>query len=105
MTHVAVIAICNPISDAPCELGMLARIAKDQLDLVARPSLGLEESGEFAPARISQMISQMISLNLACDLRQTLETQGYFAHLCHADRGTQWVTAKMRICGLVLTAA
>ena len=50
-------------------------------------------------------ISQMISLNLACDLRQTLETQGYFAHLCHADRGTQWVTAKMRICGLVLTAA
>ena len=50
-------------------------------------------------------ISQMICLNLACDLRQTLETQGYFAHLCHADRGTQWVTAKMRICGLVLTAA
>jgi len=44
------------------------------------------------------------SLVVARDLRQTPEQQGYFAHSCHADRGTPWVTAKIAICGSVLTA-
>ena len=50
-------------------------------------------------------ISQMTSPVLACDLRYTLEKQGCSAKLCQADRGTQWVTAKTRICVSVLTAA
>jgi len=52
-------------------------------------------------ARISQIVSPV----LACDLRYTLEKQRCSAKACHADRGTQWVTAKTRICGSVLTAA
>lgn len=50
-------------------------------------------------------ISQIVSPVLACDLRYTLEKQRCSAKACHADRGTQWVTAKTRICGSVLTAA
>jgi len=50
-------------------------------------------------------ISQMTSPVLACDLRYTLEKQGCSANLCQADRGTQWVNAKTRNYGSVLTAA
>ena len=49
-------------------------------------------------------ISQMTSPVLACDLRYTLEKQGCSANSCHDVRGTQWVTAKTRICVSVLTA-
>jgi len=47
----------------------------------------------------------MTPLALACDLRQPLEKQGFGAKKCQIDGGARWVTAKMRICGLVLTAA
>jgi hypothetical protein len=49
-------------------------------------------------------ISQMSYPRLACNLRQTLENQGYPANSCDADRGPQWVTAKGAICGSVSTA-
>ena len=40
----------------------------------------------------STRICQMNPAGTACDLRHTLEAHGYFAHPCHADRGTHaWV--------------
>jgi hypothetical protein len=49
-------------------------------------------------------ISQMKPAGLACDLRQNPEKQGYFAHSCHADRKTRWVTAKTGSCGSISMA-
>lgn len=63
------------------------------------------ESWKRSFEKVLSRISQIASLALACDLRQTLEKQGYSASSCHAEGGTQWVTAKTRNCGLVLTAA
>ena len=48
-------------------------------------------------------ISHLTSRALACDLRYTLEKQGYSAKSCQGDRGTPWVTPKKTICGSVLT--
>ena len=49
-------------------------------------------------------ISQMSPAGLACDLRHNPENQGYFAHSCHVDRKTRWVTAKTGSCGSISMA-
>jgi len=62
-----------------------------------------EDPTTFYTLELLSRISQMNPARTARDLRQTPENKGLLRTTCQCDRGTQWVTAKPRICGSVST--
>mgnify|MGYP004222396843 CR=1 FL=1 len=96
----------------PEKYGKLMLVRLYQWSVELRPNQNLSETDTSYQKNMDRRYKNVMNPYfpdafpvLACDLRYTLEKQGCSANLCQADRGTQWVNAKTRICGSVLTAA